>query len=236
MALQASFNQRGMQRGGWWFALSPWLGRMDPAERRKWFARERAVFNTNPYLAPVLLGARCRIEEDHGADLADRVEDTMQRTLGSLGDALTWRAARPICFLGTALAGIAFGPRAVLVAWLMFATAVWLLHRRGQAWGYGLGLDVVDRLGDARLHALAHAGRRVAGVLAGVVSVGAAALTLGAGGEGLALVASLLAIGIGFVLTRLRRGAEWVLLLVMGALILFARWSGEFPEAVITWR
>jgi mannose/fructose/N-acetylgalactosamine-specific phosphotransferase system component IID len=236
MALQASFNLRGMQRGGWWFALSPWLGRMDPARRQAWFARERAVFNTNPYLAPVLLGARCRIEEDHGADLADRVEDTMQRTLGSLGDALTWRAIRPLWFLGTALAGVALGPMAVLTTWIAFAAGVWITHWRGQAWAYSLGLEVVDRLAASRLHALAQAGRRVAAVLAGVVGIGGLALTLGTAGESLAAVASLAAVGVGLLLTRLRRGAEWVLLLAMGGLILFARWSGQFPEAVITWR
>ena len=76
----------------------------------------------------------------------------------------------------------------------------------------------------------------MAAVLAGVVGIGVLALTLGTAGESLAVVASLVAVGIGLLLTRLRRGAEWVLLLAMGGLILFARLSGQFPEAVITWR
>ena len=236
MALQASFNRRGMQRGGWWFALAPWLRGLDQPARRAWFARERAVFNTNPYLAPVLLGARCRIEEDHSPDLAERFDATLQRTFGSLGDALFWRALRPLWFLGTALAGIAFGPIAILVSWLVFAAGVFLVHRLGLAWGYWHGIDVVDRLGVARLHALAHAGRRSAAVLAGTLGTGALALTVLAGGELLALVAAGISIVLGATLTRLKRGPEWALLAVMAGMVLFARWTGSFPEAVVTWR
>jgi len=236
MALQASFNRRGMQRAGWWFALGPWLQRMDPESRRAWFVRERAVFNTNPYLAPVLLGARCRIEEDHGPDLADRVECAMQRTLGSLGDALFWRAARPVWFLGTAVAAIALGPWAALVGWLTFAALVWAMHHRGQAIGYRLGLDIVDRIGASRAHVLARAGRRVAAVLAGALAMGAAVLSILSGRETMAVVAAGIAVALGVFLTRLKRGPEWVLVIVMVGLVLFARWAGDFPEAVITWR
>lgn len=236
LMLQASFNRRGMQRMGWWFALAPWLSRMDPETRRAWFARRRAVFNTNPYLAPVLLGARCRIEEDQGSEMADRVEAAMQRTLGSIGDALFWRAARPVWFLGTALAAFALGPWAALVAWISFAVLVWSVHRQGLAMGYRLGLETVDALGSTRLHALALAGRRVAAVLAGALAVGLAALTLVSGGESLAVVSAVIAVALGLILARLRRGPEWALVAVMAGLLFFARWTGQFPEAVITWR
>jgi mannose/fructose/N-acetylgalactosamine-specific phosphotransferase system component IID len=236
MALQAGFNRRGMQRSGVWFALVPWLSRLDSASRRAWLVRERAVFNTNPYLAPVLLGARCRIEEDHSPELAERVDATLQRSLGSLGDALTWRAARPVWFLATALAGFAFGPAAVLIAWLLFAIAVALVHRNGLDWGYRLGLDVVDQLEAVRLHALARAGRRTAAVLAGAVGVGILVLALISGAERAAVFATAIAIGLGAVTTRLRRGPEWVLFVVMAGMVLYARWTGSFPEAVVTWR
>jgi mannose/fructose/N-acetylgalactosamine-specific phosphotransferase system component IID len=236
MALQASFNRRGMQRIGWWFALGPWLGRMDVESRRAWFARERAVFNTNPYLAPVLLGARCRIEEEQTVDLADRIEAAMQRTLGSLGDALFWSAVRPAWFLGTALASIAFGPAAALAGWLCFVVLVWGVHRQGLIVGYALGLEVVDRLESARLHGLTLAWRRVGGILAGAVATGALVLTLAAGAEALAAGAAGVAILLGVLLTRVRRGPEWLLLGVMVGLVLVARLAGRFPEAVITWR
>jgi mannose/fructose/N-acetylgalactosamine-specific phosphotransferase system component IID len=236
MVLQASFNPRGMQRIGWWYALSPWLRRMNTEARRAWFARERAVFNTNPYLAPVLLGARCRIEEEHTGDLADRVEAAMQRTLGSLGDALFWSAARPVWFLGTAVASIALGPAAALGGWLSFMVLIGVVHYRGLAIGYDLGLEVVDRLDSARLHTLALAGRRVAAVLGGAMAVGALVLTVAAGAETLALGSAAGSIALGALLTRVRRGPEWLLVAVMVGLILLARLSGRFPEAVITWR
>lgn len=236
MALQASFNRRGMQRTGWWFALAPWLRRMDVESRRAWFARERAVFNTNPYLAPVLLGARCRVEEDQTGDLADRIEGAMQRTLGSLGDALFWSAVRPAWFLGTAIAAFALGPVAALAGWLSFAAVVWLVHYRGLAIGYAHGVDIVDRLDSGRLHLLALTGRRVAAILAGMVGMGTLVLTLASGAEALAAGAAAISVALGAFLSRVRRGPEWLLLALMVGLLLFARWSGRFPEAVITWR
>ena len=236
MALQAGFNRKGMQRSGVWFALIPWLSRRDPEERRAWLVRERAVFNTNPYLAPVLIGSRCRIEEDHSPELAERVDATLQRSFGSLGDALTWRAARPVWFLVCAIAGFAFGPLAVLVAWLLFAVAVAVVHRQGLEWGYRLGLDVVDQLDAARLHALARAGRRTAAVLAGAVGTGVLVLALISGAERTAVLAAVIAIGVGVIMARLRRGPEWLLFVVMVGLVLYARWTGSFPEAVVTWQ
>lgn len=236
LALQASFNRVGMQRVGWWFALTPWLKRRGPEATREWLVRQRAVFNTNPYLAPVLLGARCRIEEEHSAELADRVEVTLQRTFGSLGDALGWKAIRPAWFLATALAGFALGPAAVLSAWLVFASCVVFAHRSGLDWGYRQGLDVVDRLEHLPLHTLAAAGRTVAGLLAGALAVGVLVLTLAADRSAEAVLASSVAIAAGAAIARVRRGPEWWLLAGLGALILFARWTGSFPEAVFTWR
>lgn len=235
LSLQASFNQTNLQHSGWLFCLTPWLRRRPVEELRAWMARPRAVFNTNPYLAPVLLGARCRIEEDHSVDLADRVEATLQRTLGSIGDALGWRAVRPVWFLGTALAGFTFGPAAVLIAWLLFVVGVVLAHGAGLNWGWKHGLGVVESLDGLRLHAWAQAGRQVGGILAGMVAVGLLALALSADPGGLAKVATVVALVVGGVVERLRRGSEWVLLLLMVGLILFARWGTGFPEAVVTW-
>lgn len=236
LALQASFNRIGMQRTGWWVGHAPWLRRQEEPARREWFRRQRAFFNTNPYLAPVLLGARCRIEEDNSAELADRVEATMQRTLGSLGDALSWRAVRPFWFLGTALAGFALGPVAVLVSWMIFGAAVLIIHRVGLVWGYHHGLDVVDRLVELPLYAIANAGRRVGAVLAGAVAVGILALTITVSTSATTLIAAAVAVVAGVVVARFRRGPEWALLIAFVGLILFARWTGIVPEAVLTWQ
>jgi mannose/fructose/N-acetylgalactosamine-specific phosphotransferase system component IID len=236
LALQASFNRIGMQRTGWWVGHAPWLRRRDESSRREWLGRQGAFFNTNPYLAPVLLGARCRIEEDHSAELADQVEVTMQRTLGSLGDSLSWRAVRPVWFLATALAGIAVGPVAVLVAWLTFGLGVLIVHRAGLVWGYRHGLDVVDRLAGLPLYSISHAGRRVAAILAGTVAMGTLALTISVGVGMMTLVATFVAVTTGAAMVRFRRGPEWMLLGAFVVMILFARWTGSFPEAVVTWR
>ncbi|RKZ18489.1 hypothetical protein DRQ53_00180 [bacterium] len=241
LSLQASFNRVGMQRSGWLVCLAPWLRRRGPERAREFMARPRAVFNTNPYLAPVLLGARCRIEEDHSAELADRVETTMQRTLGSLGDALVWRGVRPVWFLSTALLGLAFGPKLVLVAWLFFALAVCTAHSAGLAWGWRHGLGVIDRLDGLRLHAAATAGKRVAAILAGAMATGTVAWVV----DGVAmdqaliapLIASLIALLIGLVVAKMKGAPEWVLIISMVGLLLYARLSGSIPEAVMSsWR
>ncbi len=257
LSLQASFNCVGMQRSGWLVCLAPWLRRRGRERAREFMARPRAVFNTNPYLAPVLLGARCRIEEDHSAELADRVEATMQRTLGALGDALVWRAVRPVWFLSTALLGLAFGPTLVLAAWLLFAVAVCTAHSVGLAWGWRHGLDVIDRLDGLRLHAAAAAGKRVAAILAGAMATGTVAWML----DGIAmdraltappsalpialpsvlpitlLIAMLIASLLGLVIAKMKGAPEWILLISMVGLLLFARLGGNIPEVVVSsWR
>jgi hypothetical protein len=50
------------------------------------------------------------------------------------------------------------------------------------------------------------------------------------------LVATFVAVTTGAAMVRFRRGPEWMLLGAFVVMILFARWTGRFPEAVVTLR
>jgi hypothetical protein len=73
-------------------------------------------------------------------------------------------------------------------------------------------------------------------VLAGAVGTGVLVLALISGAERTAVLAAVIAIGVGVIMARLRRGPEWLLFVVMVGLVLYARWTGSFPEAVVTWQ
>jgi len=66
--------------------------------------------------------------------------------------------------------------------------------------------------------------------------VGTLALSISAGRGLMSIVAAFVAVAVGATMVRFRRGPEWMLLGVFVGLILFARWTGNFPEAVVTWR
>lgn len=174
-SVQGSFEPAGQQWSGWMVCLAPWLRRrFDRGGLQEWMAQEPLSVNTNPYLFGLLVGARLRVEEEHGPELGRRVTAGLQSALGALGDALVWSAWRPFAALLAGILGLAAGLVPVLGVWIAFAAAQSWLRGWGLRWGFEHGLDVASELG--RLDLRAHT-RRVR--IAGAVAAGLLAALLG---------------------------------------------------------
>jgi len=173
LALQASWNAQRMQNLGLVNALVPWLRRqqLDREQLRRVCRRYYGVFNTNPYLAPYVVGGLLRLEHDRaaGAPVPERLvigfRDTLARACGALGDQLFWLGLRPAVMLaGCLLALLGAWPAVFAVVGLVAAAQLWLRHR-ALSLGFGLGPDVVDVLGRPGWHrAIAWARRGALGL------------------------------------------------------------------------
>lgn len=180
LALQAAWNHQRMQNLGLLHVLAPWSHwrQLDADQRRLLARRHLGYFNTNPYLAPYILGGLVRLEDEllDGRPVPERLiagfRDSLSRACGAMGDELMWLGARPATLLLAALVGW-------LVAWpwalavLLLAAAVQLgLRRWALRVGYARGLDVVQVLERPVWHrAAGWAGRAALGLTGLLVGV-----------------------------------------------------------------
>lgn len=147
LLLQATWSFERMQGLGFAYALEPWLARVypRPEELRAALARHSEYFNTQPYVASLIAGLVCALEQDAAALPADKraaayerlklVKKAMGAALAGLGDSFFWGALRP----AAAAAALAVGLYALRAgrwhagAWTAFtyllvynAPALWL--------------------------------------------------------------------------------------------------------------
>ena len=98
LALQASWNGQRMQNLGLLVTLLPWLRRQpsDINRDRLFCRRYYEYFNTNPYLANLIIGGLVRLEQESldsgvgGSAMARTFRDSLCRAFASLGDQLFW--------------------------------------------------------------------------------------------------------------------------------------------------
>ncbi|MDD5655735.1 MAG: PTS system mannose/fructose/sorbose family transporter subunit IID, partial [Elusimicrobia bacterium] len=128
LLLQACWNFERMQSLGFALCVEPWLERCYGAQdeaRREARLRHQEFFNTQPYMAPLVLGMVCALEEDiAAADAVARpgkvarlrtLKTAAAAALAGLGDALFWGSLRPFCAilaLSGALVMLHFGAAA----------------------------------------------------------------------------------------------------------------------------
>ncbi len=176
LGLQGSWNGQRMQNLGFLVSLLPWLGRRDHdrEQRRRFCRRHYEFFNTNPYLANLIIGGVLRLEDEAAAGRADegligRFKDSLARSTASLGDQLFWLGLQPSVLLLACL--LAFWGRPWVVMGLILALTVCQLElrRRLLLAGYSLGLDVVDLLVRPGWHRAIAWTKRCAMVLTGAV-------------------------------------------------------------------
>lgn len=166
LGLQAILSFDKAQGLGFAFAIEPRIRRLFPAadERKRALRRHFEFFNTHPYLAGLVLGMTCSLEEDAAragpkerAEKEERVV-TLKRAvaaaLAGIGDALFWATLRPCAAaLALALGAILWpaGPERA-AAWgvaaylALFNLPVLALRLRGVWWGYIWKERVVERL------------------------------------------------------------------------------------------
>jgi mannose/fructose/N-acetylgalactosamine-specific phosphotransferase system component IID len=211
LLLQATWSFERMQGLGFAWALQPFLERLYPnlESLRKALERHSEYFNTQPYVASLIVGLTCRLEEQAAALPCDQreaayarlhaVKNAMSCSLAGMGDAFFWSALRPAAAacgllagmaalkLGSARAGLAMAG-AYLLAYNV--PALWL-RWRGLALGYELGERLPTRLRAMDVQALVR-GVRLGGTALTVALFAAAAAQAGRGQAllGAALVAS----------------------------------------------
>lgn len=152
LMLQASWNHQRMQALGLLHVLGAWADwrTLAPDERRRLARRHLGFFNTNPYLAPYLLGGLMRLEDDRlrGDDLPESLlagfRDTLSRACGALGDQLTWLGGRPLAMLLAVLAAGLAGWGGVLIVLALGAAGQLALRWRALGRGWSLGLEVIS--------------------------------------------------------------------------------------------
>lgn len=162
LLLQALWNFESFQNAGFAYAMEPWLKDCwtdaEPLKR----ARERHLgfFNTQPYMASLVLGVVCHMEQamtEMSRDLQAVAVEKMMRfksaiapALAALGDAFFWGALRPFLAALAVAAYLLLERAGVASAWL-WAAGLYLAAHNAAAltlrwWGLGEGYDQGARL------------------------------------------------------------------------------------------
>lgn len=178
LALQSSWNGQRMQNIGLLVTLMPWLRqqRRDINRDRMFCRRYFEYFNTNPYLANLIIGGLVRLEEDttendrdHSA-LARTFRDSLCRAFASLGDQLFWLGLRPMVTMAICLLGMYGQLRAILVVVGVFALLQLGLRFLALRRSYNLGLDIVDLINHPNWHHAITLTKRTGVLLVGMVA------------------------------------------------------------------
>ena len=165
--LQACWSYERMQGLGFAYGMEPWLercyGERGP-DLRQARLRHLEFFNTQPYMASLVLGMVCALEEEAAvlppgerAGRLSRLKALKAATasaLAGIGDALFWGALRSFCAALALAAGIlalrcGVGGAVLLMAAVYLAAydaPALLLRWRGLRWGYESGDQIAVRL------------------------------------------------------------------------------------------
>jgi PTS system mannose-specific IID component len=152
LALQASWNPKGMQNLGLAYAVFPALEQLYPDRKALEAAVQRHLvfFNTHPYVAAAIVGGVLYHEQRiaRGEEPPDKVvafKAALMGPLAALGDGFFWLSLKP------AVGAICAALVPVLHAWaaLLFLFLYNLVHFTLRARFYWMGLVLGDRLVEA---------------------------------------------------------------------------------------
>jgi mannose/fructose/N-acetylgalactosamine-specific phosphotransferase system component IID len=186
--VQACWTFESMQSLGFAWCMLPALKKLYPGkeERKAALKRHLEIFNTHPYMAPLVMGSLIRTEEEGlksgDPGLPERLQALKQGLnppLAAIGDALFWATLRPLAGLSAvALAWMApeFGPLAPLWVYAgLFNLPHLMIRFSGLFQGYALGGVITEYLRKADTQGVIAAFR-----LAAMVLLGAALAAFGA--------------------------------------------------------
>jgi mannose/fructose/N-acetylgalactosamine-specific phosphotransferase system component IID len=175
--MQALFNRRGLQNLGLVSALSQ-------AERltrggSDVLARHADYFNTNPNLAPLIVGAILRLEDERlgGKPVDEKDIASFKKALASplaaMGDQLFLGALRPLSLTLGCLLAIYNLPIGLLAVFFLHNLAIVTCRFWGLRFGYTKGRELVEVISGSHfpraLRVVQGLGATVGGVLVGVV-------------------------------------------------------------------
>jgi len=169
--LQSSWNREGMQSLGFLVCLLPEARRRGLTGRdlARWAQSRLAYFNTNPYLAGLVVGATLHLDRSGRQEDSLRLQKGLASTLGALGDPFFWEGVRPaVAYLGLSAAFL-WGPVGILAAWAFFAIASGTIRELCLRLGVERGPGVVELLTGPWVHRWLSYARAAAGLSCGLV-------------------------------------------------------------------
>ncbi len=149
--IQASLNYESMQGLGRLVCLLPvirWLS-LPGKEFASFVRRHSGLFNSNPFIATLGLGALARLEFDRNANpesvpdgMIERFSERVSTPLGSVGDELFWVTLRPHAVLLGALGALLTGVWGACLLLVVFG--VWQGYYRWNCftWGWASGARI----------------------------------------------------------------------------------------------
>ncbi len=147
-AITASLHPQGMQNIGFLTAIYPALRRLYPDDAACAAAcrRHLAYFNTQPYVAALLLGASVNLEArtangDLDPTRVTHVKTALAPPLAAIGDNFFWFALKPLASAAAAALAFADFP---LTAALLFVTMFNVPHLWVRVRGFHRGLELGD--------------------------------------------------------------------------------------------
>lgn len=161
--IQGAWDYERAQGLGFAWCLDPWLKGLYPRggqELKNARQRHMEYFNTQPYMAGIVLGAAARMEESaarHPTPALEnrivQVKKSMEAALAGIGDPLFWGAWRPLC-AALAMALVFALPTAhqrpvvfgVVVYLILYNILAQWFRWSGIRWGYEFGEQVAERL------------------------------------------------------------------------------------------
>jgi len=97
--IQAAWNFKGMQNIGFTHAILPGLRQVMPGRVDEGVRRYLSFFNTQPYMAPTIMGVNLHLHEQGNEEMIARLGPSLSGTLAALGDTFFWATLKPLLAL-----------------------------------------------------------------------------------------------------------------------------------------
>lgn len=147
--VQAAWNFKGMQNIGFTFAMMPALKYHLKDRVSEGIERMIPFFNTQPYMAPTVMGVYLHLYERGQADAVDKIGRTLQGTLAALGDTFFWASLKPVMALLLLLCVLTSRPWYGLAVFAGYnAIHIWIMTW-GFLKGYRKGMEGALEVGRA---------------------------------------------------------------------------------------
>jgi PTS system mannose-specific IID component/fructoselysine and glucoselysine-specific PTS system IID component len=170
--LQATVHPRGMQNIGLMHALDAAAPRLS-SNGTSLLARHAEYFNTNPHLAPLVVGGVLRIEEEAesaGPASVSRFKHAAASALAAAGDVFFSGALKPLALTLACLSAIYSFFTGLVAILILYNAAVMYCRYRGITLGYARGWGLVDTFSGPGVPRLLGIARGVAAFAGGLLA------------------------------------------------------------------
>ena len=130
--IQAAWNFKGMQNIGFIHAILPGLKAVMPGRVDEGIKRYLPFFNTQPYMAPTIMGVFLHLHEEGNEEMITRLSKSLSGSLAALGDTFFWATLKPLLALLCLISVFADQLWGIFLAVFLFNAAhLWVM-----AWGF----------------------------------------------------------------------------------------------------